>query len=307
MPVPKFFVFAILTVLAHLGVAQEKPVAPRGKQYSIPFELTDDNVITIRAILNKQDTLMLMFHTAASALTLTEEAIKKLKTVEFSRTDTVTSWGGGGQASRFSPHNTLQIGELQWDDVSIWENIHSGRGTDGKFGLDLFQHKAVEIDFDSQRLVLHTTLPRKTRQYEKLALSYKKELMFVEAACKTGDTLLSHQFLVHTGYSGAVLLDDIFVAENKLGGKLPIVGEKVLKDSYGNVLKTKKAILTAFIIGKQQLPAAPAGFFEGAIGRQKMSIIGVDILKRFHLIIDAQRTYIYLKPNSLKKAGYMNV
>jgi len=41
----------------------------------------------------------------------------------------------------------------------------------------------------------------------------------------------------------------------------------------------------------------PVGFFEGSMGRQKMSVIGGEILKRFNLIIDSNRKYIYIKPN----------
>jgi hypothetical protein len=77
-----------------------------------------------------------------------------------------------------------------------------------------------------------------------------------------------------------------------------------LKDSYGNVLKTRKAILPALIIGDEILTDVPAGFFEGAIGRQKMSIFGGDILKRFNIRIDARREHIYLKANNLRKTDY---
>lgn len=86
-----------------------------------------------------------------------------------------------------------------------------------------------------------------------------------------------------------------------------MVAEKQLKDSYGHVLKTKNAVFPAFIIGNQKLHNVPAGFFEGAIGRQKMSIVGGDILKRFNIIIDAKRECIYLKANKLKSGGYLNV
>lgn len=60
--------------------------------------------------------------------------------------------------------------------------------------------------------------------------------------------------------------------------KLKIIGEKELKDSYGNIIKTQKAILPAFKIGHTTRSLVPVGFFAGAIGRQKMSIIGGDIL-----------------------------
>jgi hypothetical protein len=66
----------------------------------------------------------------------------------------------------------------------------------------------------------------------------------------------------------------------------------------------RKAILPGFLLGNLTLSNVPAGFFEGAIGRQKMSIIGGDILKRFNIIIDAPRTFVYLQPNTLQKTPF---
>lgn len=301
------YLFAIMATLFQITYAQEKTAILPGTAYAIPFEITEHNNLAVQAILNGTDTVKLMLHTATSDVTLTEEAINKLKSLRFSGTDTVTSWGGGGNAARFSPGNSLQIGDLRWNNISIWENKNSGRGTDGKFGTDLFKDRVVEIDFDKKRMIVHANLPRKARKYEQLKLTYENDFMFIEATCETGKGTVSNKLLLHSGYSGAMLLDDKFVADHQLGGILKITGEKELKDSYGNILKTKKVILPALVIGKQKLSDVPAGFFEGAIGRQKMSIMGFDILKRFNLIIDAQRTYIYLKPNGLKNTSYINV
>ncbi len=49
---------------------------------TIPFTLTSRNNIIVKATLNHADTLALMFHTAASFMTLTEEAVKKTKTLK---------------------------------------------------------------------------------------------------------------------------------------------------------------------------------------------------------------------------------
>ena len=247
-----------------------------------------------------------MFHTASGSVFLTEEAVKKLQTLHFDGTDTLKSWGGGGNA-RFSQHNFLQIGSLQWDDMSIWEDKYSGQYTDGKFGINLFADKVVEIDFDKQLIIVHTSLPHKIKKYEKLKMTFRNDCMFIESLCKTGDSTFTNKFLIHTGYAGAALLDDQFVHDNKIAEKLKIVGEKEMKDSYGNIMKTQKAILPAFTIGHTTLSHVPVGFFAGNIGRQKMSIMGGDILKRFNIIIDARREYIYLKPNRLKKLDYTNV
>jgi hypothetical protein len=285
------------------SLAQEKQVIPE-KTYVIPFQLTEHNNLSVQAVLNKKDTVHLMFHTAAGSLTLIEETVKKLSSLHFDGTDSVKSWGGGGNPSRFSKNNSLQIGELQWEDVSIWENKNSGPGTDGKFGLHLFEGKVIEIDFDKKIIILHTSLPRKAKKYEKLKLTFENDNMFLESGCITGKNTVNNKFLIHSGYAGSVLFDDKFAAENNMAQQLKITGEKELKDSHGNVLKTKKAILPALKIGNQKLTHVPVEFFQGAIGRQKMSLIGGDVLKRFNIIIDAQREWIYLTANHSKKTKY---
>lgn len=212
--------------------------------------------------------------------------------------------GGGENSSRFSKNNSLQIGTLKWNNVSIWENKNSGPKTDGKFGLELFENKVIEINFDKNIIVLHPKLPNKVKKYEKLKLIFEDEMMFVEATCEIDKDVLANKFLIHSGYSGTILLDDKFVNDYKIDERLRILDEIQLRDSYGNALRTEKAILPSFHIGNETLDNVSVGFFTGAIGRQRVSIIGGDILKRFNIIINAERTYIYLKSNNLKYLSY---
>jgi hypothetical protein len=295
--VMNLFKLVVLLCLSQIARGQER-------EYVIPFTLTSYNNLSVQAILNQKDTVELMFHTAASSVTLTEETMNKIKTLRFDGADSVSSWGGAGNTSRYSKGNSLQIGQLNWENLSIWEDKNSGQNTDGKFGINLFENKVVELDFDKKIIILRSSLPDNIGTFEKLKLTYKNEMLFVEAGCEIGDTVVQNRFLLHSGYSGAVLLDDKFVSDNAIDQKLKIVDEKELKDSFGHIIKTKRAILPAFVLGKEKLDHVPVGFFQGAIGRQKMSILGGDVLKRFNIIIDAQREYIYLKSNHFKKDAY---
>ncbi|TAF34209.1 MAG: hypothetical protein EAZ67_04210 [Cytophagales bacterium] len=273
----------------------------QAKKATIPFELTSFNNMSIKAVLNRTDTIRLMFHTGAMDLTLTEEAVKKLKSLDFDQTISgIKSWGGTSGEARVSQNNLLAIDKLQWDSLTITENKHSGQFTDGKFGLDLFKDKFVEIDFEKQILNITARPPKTLKRFEKHTLSYENGLMFIEASCgiEQGSNAMANQFLIHSGYAGGLLLDDEFTSSNKLGEKLKTTEQKELKDSYGNVMKTNKAILPIFKIGSFVLPNVSVGFFEGAIGRQKISVMGGDILKRFNWVIDAKREFIYLKPNA---------
>jgi hypothetical protein len=297
MPRILLYTWLLLFSFYQTAHAQEKP-------YIIPFELTSYNNLSVKAVVNKKDTVLLMFHTAASSVTLIEESVKKLSSLHFSGADTMKSWGGSENTARFSKENTLQIGELTWEHVPLWENKYSGPGTDGKFGTDLFKNKVIEIDFDKKIIVLHASLPAKTKRYTKLKATFGNDMLFVEATCNTGSQAINNRFLIHSGSSGCILFDDQFVADHKLGDQLKVIDTKEMKDSYGNVLKVRKAILPRFRLGNTTLSDVPIGFFEGKIGRQKMSIIGGDILKRFNIIIDAPRTFVYLQPNKLKKIPY---
>ena len=267
------------------------------KSMSIPFKLTKYNNISVQAVLNKTDTVTLMLHTAASSVTLIESAVSKIKSLTFTDTDTVKSWGGKN-AARFSENNSLQIGKFQFNNISIWENKYSGQETDGKFGLDLFKDKYVKLDFRNRVLVISTALPGNIKNFEKHKLIVENDMMFLKAVITVQDTSMENNFLIHSGYSGSILLDDQFVSTCKLDDRLKKTGEKNLQDSYGNTIKTIEAVIPEFNIGTIKLFEVPVGFFPGSLGIQKMSVIGGNILKKFIIIIDPKREYIYLIPNN---------
>lgn len=92
--------------------------------------------------------------------------------------------------------------------------------------------------------------------------------------------------------------------ESRIGEQVEIIGEKVLKDSYGNTIITRKGHLSEFRLGTTVFTNLPVGFFAGDIGRQKMSVMGGDLLKRFNILLDAERAFIYLKANERAGSEY---
>lgn len=286
------FSFSILVLASAFSFGQD----------SIPFHLTDHNNLSIETILNNEDTIHLMFHTAVSGLSLTKEATENLNSIEWDSSEKVNSWGGQSDA-RYSANNSLSVGSFQWDSLAIWEDEHSGPGTGGKFGPDLFEGKHVEINFDESLLIIHEELPETASSFEKLPLAVNHGMMFLSGSSLTGDKHIANDFLIHSGYGGAILYDDQFVADHQLGTFIEITDEQELKDSYGNVIKTKKGTLKEFRIGNEVFSNVPVGFFEGSIGRQKISVIGGELLKRFNLIINADRSDIYIRPSHFKSVS----
>ncbi len=274
-------------------------------QDSIPFTLTSANNIIIQTVLNKVDTLNLMFHTAQGSISLTEKAVAKIANKSFDKSETAITWGGESTA-RYSQGNYMRIKGFEWKNVTIWEDKNTGPSADGKFGPSLFQNKVIELNYDQNVMVIHSYLPDLDRLYEKTDILFNQHLMFVETKYKTNRNRYVNKVLIHSGFGGTLLLDDKFVKENNIGDQLKTISESQLTDSHGNVLKTKQAILPCFALGKSKFKDMPISFFQGALGRQHMSVIGGNVLKRFNVFFDLQNAHFYYKPNNLTALPFEN-
>lgn len=292
--------FLILSILFSFCVSAQNQ---EGSVVSIPFKLTAYNNISIQAIFNNSDTADLMFHLAVGGVSTTTKASEQLPSIHWNFSDTLKSWGGES-LSKISLNNKLQIGSLKWDSVLVHQSLHSGHETDGKFGPFLFNSNFIEINFDEQKLNLHPTLPDFTTKYKAIPLIVKNGYYFIEATIQIEENLILNSYLLHSGYSETLLFDDEFAAKNGLNEKLPLLSESELKDSFGNVLKTKKSELGNFQIGEITFSNLPVSFFEGTIGKQKMSVLGMDILKRFNLLFDLENKVLYLKKSKLFREDF---
>jgi hypothetical protein len=260
----------------------------------VPFTLNEHNNIVVQATLNGADALTLMLHTASSDITLTEAAVVASSGLAFPDAHSVKSWGGESD-SRVSLGNHLTIGSLSRDDITLWENKDSGAGTDGKFGLDFFQSRMIEVDHDHNLLLTHENLPAKAAQWHRLDMDTSdRDHLFVEAELVIAGQRYKHRFLVHSGYAGGLLLDDEFSSLTGLKEKITVTETGRLKDSFGNTLEVHKGSLPMLVLGTTSLQDVPVGFFTGAVGTQKTSVIGTDVLKHFNLIFNLRARVLHL-------------
>ncbi|MFK7770061.1 MAG: aspartyl protease family protein [Mariniblastus sp.] len=269
----------------------------------VAFEISDANNISVPAMLNGVDEVRLMFHTANSEVVLTAAAAAKSESVKFEKSISMSSWGGKTEG-KISESNSLRIGSQQWDNIRIFQDQLSGPGTDGKFGPDRFEGNVFEIDVDANTLRVYSSLPEKVNQYEKLAVTNENGMMFIVGSIKVAGQWCENKFLIHSGYGGSVLLDDEFVESHGLKSKLKTLSESELRDSGGNVLKTKKIELPMLKVGSFELQNVPTQVFDGSIRKQKMSVVGGDFLKRFNIVFDSKNSCIYLKRSELFEAEF---
>ncbi|MFK7932231.1 MAG: hypothetical protein AB8G22_01895 [Saprospiraceae bacterium] len=274
---------------------------------TIPFVLTEYNNIYVEAIINGQDTAKLMFHTDADAVGVTEKAAEHFSSLKGWKESEAGSWGGGGTISK-SQNNTVQIGNVTLTEQPIWKSRNSGHGTDGKFGFHFFEDKIIELDYEHNEMIIHTKLPALSTDFQQLKLTLdERETLFIEGISTIEKDTFGQKFMIHSGYSGTILYNDAFANEQGLDSVLVTIKEQELKDAFGNIIKTKKAMLPHFKLGETAFENLPVGFFVGPAGRQPINVMGADLLKRFNVIFDLANGHIYLKKNGLMEGNYFGM
>lgn len=265
---------------------------------TLPFVLTTDNNILIQTVVNEIDTLDLMFHTAVSSISITEEAAKRIQSISLDQSSDVNSWGGSG-TSRYSKNNRFQVGGFTFDKQTIWENVLSGPLSDGKFGPSIFGDKVIELDFDNNHLIVHASLPKIDDSFSKTSLMFDHNEMYLNVELLVDGDTLKHKALIHSGYASNLLLDGGFSAEHDLSKKLTLESSVELKDSFDNSVYTQSAKVDQVRILDTNFDSLLVNFFEGTIGNETKSVVGANVLKKFNLMFDMQTATLYYKRNSL--------
>ena len=231
----------------------------------IPFRLTKYNNILVPVIINQKDTVQLMLHTGSDYITIIEDSYKKMKSISISDTlNNVTSWAGYSDM-KMSKNNVIKFGNEEFSKIPIFIDKQSGHESDGKIGLKFFEGKYLEINFDVNKLFVYDIAPSKLKKYTKLNSRYSQETLYIKAFPFIDKKPVETEFMIHTGFSGALMISDDFAKEYKLLEKFEIIGDSKLSDAAGNVILSKKSILPNFELANQTFKNVPMSFFDSTI------------------------------------------
>ncbi|MET3037147.1 hypothetical protein ABXT08_13635 [Chryseobacterium sp. NRRL B-14859] len=260
-------------------------------QQIIPFRITKNHNIIVKTLVNKKDSLDLMFQIAMKDCSLSPDRQRKADHIIFDKEE-------------ISDHNIVQIGKLTLEDVRFFNNELSGREADGKIGTGLFEGKTFKIDYDNNQFVIYDKQPD-LKEFQPLMTIFDHDAFYISADnVVDGQLQQEAYFALQSGYSGGILYSNSFAEKQDLNKKLKVTGEKTLKNSKGQTLITKQAILPFFKIGDIVFKNIPVGFFAGELKTQNVSYFGADMLRRFIWVFDADRKTAYIKPSKYFSEPY---
>lgn len=253
-----------------------------GTHDTIPFVLTAYDAIRVKAISNDTDTLNLHFDLGSLDFHLLKDALQKNK-----------------------KPLTLRIGHLVWNSPTVISTSFTAHDMDGRFGWNLFENKAVEIDYDKKLLIIHSKMPQQIQGFTKSRLSFNRSFICMKASFIKGKRKCSGSFLLDTGSDRAVIADSTWAAQEDFTANLKFINSTILKDPRGVKYETRTVLAPLLQINHHKLADIPTLVLPGKNPADfAINFLGNDLLKRFNMILDFRHDCIYMKPNQLLSLPY---
>ncbi|MDR2235016.1 MAG: clan AA aspartic protease [Chryseobacterium sp.] len=262
---------------------------------TIPLTINEQNTIYVKSVFNKKDTLNLNFDTGTSDLVLTNNTLKnKLHS----------------ETELYHTSYDLKIGSRNYT-TKVFDAELSGHGTDGRFGWDFFKDQVVEINYDKSILVIHAQTPQyvlKDPAYTKLNITYFANVFSVESTMIQNGVHSKNSFLFDTGYQRTAMLDHDLMKESKFPSeKMEVIKKVIMKGAQGNEIPVITSNLEGLKIGNYILKNVPVQQLTShkPLKNKNIHILGNEVLKRFDTFLDFKNNVVYMKPNKLYDAEYI--
>lgn len=265
---------------------------------AIPFTMGSDNKIHIEGRINGSPPLDFMFDTGADIIVLFDSALARAPEIQFDGT-THNQGVGGTQIERTSNDNSLDIAGLHWGHERLMHMPGRVDDADGIIGYPIFEDKIVELDFDACLIRIHDAIPADLTGYSAVPMRFTGSLPEVEARLVMEGSSVTDWFLLDTGAKGGLQVSRGFATRHSLDGRMTRLGVSKSRGAGPEVMRNEVVQLPEFVIGGHSLREVPLHVATSTQAPFATSAwLGMDVLKRFNLLIDYQSHVVYIKPNS---------
>jgi hypothetical protein len=267
-------------------------------QEVIPFKLGDDNRIYIKGLINKSDTLNLVFDLGAN-ITVINKTKMEAKNVNIQFDISVNNNGGNGTSEEEkSVNNLVTIEKQEYNGKEVLGiSYPESEKLDGLIGWDFFEDRIVQINVESNELIISDNLPDYSKRYNRCQMKFINGLPYVQTILYQGKKKVKIWSMLDTGYNSTLKVYYKTVIENNLLNKYQVIGESTSLGTDGTVAKSDYVLIPRIEIGGFEIYNMPADLVKTKVDSNIPALFGGNLLKRFHIILDFKNKEVYLMPN----------
>ncbi len=293
--------FIKMTVVLSIATAHAQTVNTPTE--SIPFKLSnEDNRIYVQAAVNGSKPLKFLFDTGASHMVISTNSLKGVN-IQFDATST-NRGATGVNTVKLSKSNTFTLGSKNYAGADFLGIEYSPDQWDGVIGLWFIKQQVTEINYKDRKIHLykHGTYTPPANAI-KLSISYVLGIPAVPAEVTVNGVTHKIKMFVDTGSDRVADLNSPFVTRHKLLNTQKPWFVCTITSSDGKTGTLHNVFFDKLKLGDIVLPKIPGGFSLVKNGVQSCAevegVMGNNLLKRFNLVFDHAKGFIYLIPNNL--------
>jgi hypothetical protein len=269
---------------------------PRGAD-SIPFTIGANDKIHVLGRINGSQPLNLEVDLGADTLVLFPSGLRKDAAARIDgRAD---NFGAGGVVrSAFSIDNRLSVGNLEWQHERAILVDKQSDSADGIIGYPQLDHKVIEFDYDANVLRVSDELPARAAAWTKLPLTFIGHLPAISARLDTGHGAFEVPLVLDTGSNLSLFVNREYTERylSKLS-LLPRLGTSEMRGTGNGTVPARVLRLPALRLGAEELRDLPMHAEDGAGPSGLSGHLGMDVLRRFNMVLDLRNDTVYLAPN----------
>ena len=306
----KLVILFLLVSSLSVGVARAQTFIITGhrKAIHVPFRIIR-NMIVIKADINGEGPFYFILDTGVGYMVITDPEV--VKSVDIIRTRTIKMSGlGEGRDLDAYVTNPLQIdiGGLTNPNLAaaIFKEDHfglsnyAGMPIAGLIGYDFFNGLTVKIDFaDSTLTAFNPNKFKLKKKYTGVPISIEGNKPYLTAHIKMKDSSQRDcKLIVDLGAGHPLSLENMHTETMGALKSIPAnLGMGLNGLICGRISRVSELDIGQFVF-KDVLASFPEENKNYIGGVKRDGSLGIDILKRFHLIIDYPHNMIYFKPRT---------
>tara|TARA_R110002051_G_scaffold290773_2_gene354482 strand:- start:14451 stop:15332 length:882 start_codon:yes stop_codon:yes gene_type:complete len=268
-------------------------------QEVIPFTLKNDNRIYLNGVINQSDTLDLVFDLGANITVINKTRMKK-NNVNITFDSLVSNSGTNGlseEEKSFS--NQVILGNRKYSNIDILGISYPENDIlDGIIGWNFFKDKIVHINYESKKLLVYENDIEIPIRYSKRKLKFINNLPFTEIIIFKGEKKVKTWAMLDTGWNAELLVYYPSVIKNNLLNQYHVIGESTTSGTDGSISKSDWVKLPKTNLGGFEIYNMPAYLTKTKFDSHIPALLGGNVLKRFHIILDFEKNLVYFKPNN---------
>jgi Aspartyl protease/PDZ domain len=274
---------------------------------SLPFTILNGGIILGKVRVDSfPDSLNFIFDTGCGAISLDSSTAERLKLYPRLSPNTIRGIGGVRQQHLLDGMR-IELGGLTLDSltmqVSNYDILSSvyGEPIDGILGYTFFSRYLVKVNYDSSKIDIYSKGEMQYPEGSYVLRPDLRRLPMLEGGLKDARNINS-RFYFDTGAGLCLLFSSHFTSDSAVFGpkkKKPVRAEGA---GFGGKSEMQLTTLKTFTLGPFQFKQIPTYIFDDAYDvtsyPQLGGLIGNDLLRRFNLIINYDRSEICIIPNS---------